>query len=338
MAHDPKLTVYTITLEPINNTVENSNRWLFRNLIGEANTNILDDSFIFIEVFRKLIAALDTPEMFSDAKSKKCITASQPDLEDPTVPPNITIFSNDFIIEGKIEGGAYGRKRNKTSTLDKTNKTDVDIVDAITDDFYFLLYMPLSSNKMTIMIQSYSDDSIDSVMKHFLEKFFRCDHQFKKPKMKRFIPLSIIEDFKRNSTVSNLEFTTEIPGETLLEGTNIGVEKNFKVSVKITPIGSDLTLEQFEETVGSVNQALFTRLYRLRDFTKKRGMLRDTNTNSTSPFDLGTNFEIQPSILLSKYIDFPNGEIQFDLIKQYCLVLLDNIILQIYSPNAIQER
>ncbi|MCX3263119.1 hypothetical protein [Pedobacter agri] len=338
MAHDPKLTAYTIQLKPSNTAIENSNRWLFRNIISEANQNELTDSFIITEVFRAFISALDTPEMYSDTTSKKCMTANQADIEDSDVNANIALHSQQFIIEGKVEGGSYGRKRNKTSTIDKSNKSDVNERDAITEDFYFLLYCPLQSNKSTLFIQSYSDDSIDSVMKKFWQNFFSFQGTFNQPAIKRFVPISIIEDFKTNATVSGLTFTTDMPGETLLENTSIQTTRNYKVTVKITPTNDDLSVEEFEQTIEPLQQTFFTRVMNLGQFLRKTGTLRDTSTNKTSPFDLGSSFEIQPSILLSKYIPINGDDSDFERIKNYCFALLETVKPEIYIENAIQER
>jgi hypothetical protein len=338
MAHDPKLTAYIIQLKPSNGTNENTNRWLFRNLINEANQNALTDSYIFTEVFRCFINALDTPEMYSDTTNKKCMTANQQNIEDASVNPNILLHSEQFIIEGKVEGGSYGRKRNKTSTIDKSIKSDVEERDAITEDFYFFLYCPLHSNKSTLFLQSYSDDSIDSVMKKFWQNFFSFQGTFNQPSLKRFVPISIIEDFKTNATVSGLSFTTDIPGETLLENTSTQTTRNFKVTVKIIPTDNDLSVEEFEQTLIPLQQTFFTRLMHLGQFVKKKGTLRDTSTNKTSPFDLGSSFEIQPSILLSKYITIKGDDSDFERIKKYCFALLESVKPEIYIQNAIQER
>lgn len=338
MTHEPKLTAYTIQLKPSNSATENTNRWLFRNQITEANQNELADSYIIAEVFRRFISALDTPEMYSDSTNKKCMTANQQNIEDPNVNANIILHSQQFIIEGKVEGGSYGRKRNKTSTVDKSNKSNVDERDAITEDFYFFLYCPLQSSKSTLFIQSYSDDSIDSVMKKFWQNFFSFQGIFNQPSIKRFVPISIIEDFKTNSTVSGLTFTTNIPGETLLESTNTQTTRNFKVTVNITPTNDDLSMEEFEQTIEPLQQTFFTRLMNLGQFVKKKGTLRDSSTNKTSPFDLGTSFEIQPSILLSKYITINGDESDFERIKNYCFALLESVKPEIYIQYAIQER
>jgi hypothetical protein len=338
MTHEPRLTVYTINLKPKSKKTENSNRWLFRNIINEINQDTLEDSYIITELFRKFISALDRPEMYSDTNSQKCMTANQPDIESPDVNPNIILHSDQCIIEGKVEGGSYGRKRKKTSTLNKMVKSDVNEKDAITEDFYFLLYMPIQSNKSTLLIQSYNDDSIDSVMKKFWQNFFSHPSLFDRPSIKRFVPSNIIEDFKTDSTVSSLTFTTDVPGETLLESTSTTSSRHFKVTVKITPIENDLSINEFEETATSLQDTLFTRLMNLGQFTKKKGTLRDTATNKTTPFDLGTSFEIQPSILLSKYITISGDDSDFEKIREYCFNLLDTIKPEIYIQHAVQER
>src|SRR5690606_34101966 len=116
MAHEPKLTAYTIELKPINSTIENSNRQLFRYKIGDTSSEHVEDSFIFLELCRKFISSIDTDEMYSDTVSKKCLTANQVDIESDDVNTSISFHSDKFIIEGIVEGGKYGKKRKKTST------------------------------------------------------------------------------------------------------------------------------------------------------------------------------------------------------------------------------
>jgi len=339
MKHEPRLTVYTLKVKPKNATIENSNRWLIRNIIGELNIeDNIKDSYALAELFKKFISSLDKPEMYSDDRTKKCITANQLNIGDSTVNPNIVLHTQKSIIEGTIEGGSYGRKRNKTNTGNKSIKSDVNESDAITEDFYFMLYIPLQSNKMTLLLQSYSDDSIDTVMKKFWKNFLSSPPSFNQPTIKRFVPESIIKDFKDNSSVSSLQFSSNIPGETLLESTHQSSNRNYKVTVQIIPSDDKFSLKEFEEKNEHIQKAYFTRLMNLGQFSKKKGVLVDNSTGKTSPFDLGTNFEIQPSILLSKYISINFDESDFERIRAYCFNLLESIKSEIYIQNAVQER
>lgn len=339
MSHDPKLTIYTIALNPKPSIPINTNKWLFRNLIGEGgNTTPLQDSFIIAQIFTKFIRALDTPEMYSDENSKKCMTANQTDIASDEVNANIHLHSHQFIIEGKVEGGSYGRKRKKTSTLNKAENSVVNVGDAITEDFYFLLYTPIMSNKSILMVQSYSDDTIDTVMKKFWVNFLSHSTTHTQPTITRFIPQSIIDDFRRNSTVSGFTFSTNIPGETLLENVNNILNRNYKVTVQVTPITDNLSINEFEQTIEPLKNTGFARNMNLGQFTNKKATLTDNTTNKSSPFELDSAFEIEPTILLSKYIDFGEGDIDFNLIKNYCFSLLEDIKSEIYIQNAIQER
>lgn len=337
MSHEPKLTVYTIKLKPVTSEIENSNRFLFRNIINENNDARLDDSYIFTSIFKKFIESLDTPEMYSDSVTRKCMTANQNNIEDSSTNTNIFLHSSKYVIEGKVEGGAYGRKRNKTSTINKSDKDTVDERDAITEDFYFLLYSPLESDKSLLFLQSYSDDSIDTVMKKFWKNFFSCPGSFNQPQIKRYVPESIIEDFKSDSTVSSISFSTDILGQTLLNNTQVN-NRNYKVTVKIVPTDEDLSMEEFEQTIQPIQQVTLARIFNLGNFLKKKGTLRDSTTKKSSPFDLGTSFEIQPAILLSKYLTLTESPEDFEKIKTYCFQLLESIKPEIYLHHAIEVR
>ena len=215
MAHEPKLSAYIIKLKSIGRGIEKTNRNLFRTIIQNNDEN-LDDSYIFLEICSRFIKDIDTEKMYADELNKKSMTANQLDLEESSVNPNINFHSEKHIIEGIVEGGKYGKRRKKTSTANKKNKDDVTEDDAITDDFYFLIYTPLESDKSVLMIQSYTDDNIDSVMKKFWKNFLSYPAVFKEPSITKFIPTNIIDDFKDGATVSTLTYTTEVPSSTLL--------------------------------------------------------------------------------------------------------------------------
>jgi len=336
MAHEPKLSAYVIKLNSIGRDIEKTNRNLFKNKTNNLGEDI-QDSFIFLETCAKFIQALDTEQMYSDENTKKSMTANQVDIEDEDVNTNIRFHSTNFIIEGIVEGGAYGKKRKKTSTANKRLKTEVSEGDAITDDFYFLIYTPLESDKSILLIQSYSDDNIDSVMKKFWRNFFTFPGLFRHPQIKKHIPNNIVEDFKNGATVSSLTYSTEIPSASLL-GSSINFNtRNFKVTVKIEPTEEGLTYTEFDEVIEPIEEATFKN-FRLGIFNKKKGSLKDNETGKSSPFQLDNNFEIKPSILLSKYITINYNESDFERIKDYCFEILENIKQEVYPRNAVQER
>ena len=177
MAHEPKLSAFTIKLKPAIRNIEKTNRNLFRHIIGDTTSENLQDSYIFVEFCRKFIASIDTDEMYSDENTKKSITANQIDIDSDDTNTNIRFHSDSFVIEGRIEGGSYGRKRKKTSTANKNNKSDVSEGDAITDDFYFLMYTPLNSDKSILLgIYILFDTKVIQIKRptYFMSVFFYC--------------------------------------------------------------------------------------------------------------------------------------------------------------------
>lgn len=337
MSHTPILAAYIITNKPFKNNPHNSNRWLMRNIINQANENEMTDEEIFIDFFGRFIGALDTPSMFRDDRSKRCMTAHQPNLADDNVGPSIQFDSAEFIIEGRVEGGAYGKRRKKTDIVDKNQNDTVSESDAITDNFYFLLYMPPRSNKTILLLQAYSDDKIDVVMKKFWVDFLSVPNVFRPPSFVKYIPAEIIRDFKEGATISGLSYTTEVQSDTLLENVVEGIAQNFKVSIKITPTNEPLSYDLFATALNQIERKSFLGNL-LGNFLSKKGSLKDSETNKTSQFDIGTNFEIKPSILLEKYIIIRGDDSDFGRIREYCISLLENLKTEIYPENAVQDR
>jgi hypothetical protein len=337
MSLEQKLNVYTIKLNPESRKTELTNRWLFRNIINEVGNAPIDDAYLFMKVFACFVKKLDTQEMFSDEASHKCITINQNNIEQSDVNTNVFPHPEQCIIEGKLEGGSFGRRRTKTFTANKTQKTEVKEKDAITDNIYFMLYCPLQSDKSVLFIHSYSDNSVDSVFRAFIRKFLKFDGIFKDPHVKRFIPKSIISDFKSDSTIANLTYTTEVPGESLLDKTYQTKGRNYKVSIKITPIGKEFTIDEFDRALEPIGKTMFTQHLSLKQFSQKKGIMRDRSTNKTSPFEI-EKYNVKPVILMSKYIDIKNDESDFDRIKEYCLTLLQEIKSEIYPQYAVQSR
>ena len=66
--------------------------------------------------------------------------------------------------------------------------------------------------------------------------------------------------------------------------------------------------------------------------------MKDNQTGKSSPFELNNNFEIKPSILLSKYININGDKNVFDEIKHFCFEVLENIKKEVYPKNAVKER
>lgn len=334
--NDPRLTVYLISIKPLKN-VENSNRNLLRHIINDFSEDV-KDSYILMEFFKKIVQKLDQPEMYSDEKIGKSMTAIQLDIEDANVNTDLRIHTEMHVIEGELEGGKFGRKRNRRSISNKKDNSPVKKEDAITDKFFFLLYVPLEHNKMVLMVQSYADESIDGIIRHFFQNLFKKEKVFNAPKVDRYVPPSIIDDFKKSAAVSGLSFSTQVPSKTLLEKSVNVVNKHYKVEVKITPIDQPLSMDEFDNAKSPIQNTSIGGLT-LANFKRRVGILQDSKTNKTSPFSLDSKFDIKPVIPLSKYITFGTDEEKnFELIKDYSFKILNVIKSEIYPADEVQER
>lgn len=336
MAHEYKLAVFQITLKPLKDVI-NTNRMLFRCITGQNNDAHIADNVLFLDLFKAFISALDKPEMYTDGVSKKSMTANQSNIQDSNVEPNIILATEKHTIHGVVEGGGYGRKRKKTATKNKLDKTEVSEDDAITDDFYFLMYMPPASNKSVLMIQSFTDETIDAVAKKFWMEFLSVKGFFDKPKVTRHYPEAIVRDFKKNSLITQLDYSTTLPGETLIDEALTTTDHTFKVTIKIEPT-KEMTVEEFNKAKEKLAGKKFGGTS-LGNFLRKKGVLKDKSNEKTTPFEMDSDFNIQPTIFLNKYVDLRGEKEDYKRIEKYCFDLLNKeIIPQIYPINAVVER
>lgn len=338
MAHEPKLTVFTLILKTLDNEVENTNRTLFKHLTKNANGKSIKDSVLFMDMFAVFLKKIDTDEMYKDEKSKKSMTAYQSDITDNSVDTKIKPNVSGFTISGVVDGGSYGRKRNMADISDKKEKTAVTKNKAITDEFYFLLYAPPASNKSVLLIQSFSDESIDSVVKDFFVNFLSYKDVFDKPKIKRHIPPAIIEDFKKDSVITQFGYSTTVTGKDLFSPALKINDKEFKVSIKIEPV-EEMTMSEFQKSKSFLATIPFAVNNLLGNFKRKKATLKDNATMKKSSFEINSDYNIHPIIDLTKYIKFKNEEIDFGLVGAYCVKLLkDEIIPEIYPEYALTEH
>lgn len=333
MAHSPKLEVYQIILKPRRDEDKS-----FRDLItSKLNLNNNDDdTAIMFSFFRHFLHEIDADEFISNDTKKKAFTAynTTPRIEGETT--TINIHSEEKIIEGTIEGGKYGLSRNKSRMGHKADKEPLHIDDIILDTFYFLLYLPFDSKYGILLLQSYSSDTISDIFNSFLSKLFSSSRDFQKPKIEKFIPKDIIQEFKQNGVVTRFSFTSryveeEMPGLAFIENDN-----EVAVSIVITTkkgIALD-DLNDFRENIENVD--VFGK--QLSHFTNKKGYLINTEKNKGTPFKLNGG-EIQPIIYLEGIVEINNGIPNFGQIKDFCFNLLEDTIKpEVYLRDAVQER
>ncbi len=336
MAHNPKLEVYQVWLKP-NGQTDKTFRNFVLDTISQENSEEVENSELFLDFFHHFIEKIDSDEFIANSNKKKAFTAydTAPTEESE---PTITIRTDKNLIEGTIEGGRYGIRRNKSSMENKSEKEGITNSDIILDKFYFCLYTPFDSDLGILFLQSYSTDSISDIFTEFISKLFKSHGTYTKAKIDKFVPRRIINDFKNNSNVKKFSFTSRFVFDHHNEE-SIGQEEE-EFSIKIEAISKNgLSKESLPSWLTSIGSKMFNS-QPLSGFSKGKVYLKNTQTNKETPFDIDSDLEIKPVIYLEGRIDISiDGLPNFSQLSQYCINLLDNeIIPEIYISDEVKER
>ncbi|HXP52718.1 MAG TPA: hypothetical protein VN922_22380, partial [Bacteroidia bacterium] len=153
-AFSSKLEVHKITLDS-----EKSNPSFLKWHTSRVDE---EDSVVFMDIFQKFIKTIDLNDFHSSQKKKKAITAydtQKTEKNDPSIIP----YPQKLIIQGFIEGGKFGKKRIKSELGKKSDKQELGVETLILDKYYFMLYIPLDSTIATLIMHSYSSDSVTDI-------------------------------------------------------------------------------------------------------------------------------------------------------------------------------
>lgn len=336
MANNPKLEVYQVWLTP-----KGSKDKTFRDFFIETNSKGSsrndNNATIFLDFFNDFIHKIDTDDFIANSKKKKAFTAYD------TRPvgkfdPSIKIHSNRCIIEGTIEGGRYGQKRNKSSFGSKLEKEDIKENDIILDKFYFCLFTPLNSDLGILFIQSYTTDTISDIFTEFIKSIFYQKGVYNKAKVEKFVPKRIADEFRNHSQIKRFKFSNRFVFDQMTNNP-IGVEYE-EFIIKVEAVSKNgLPKESLSNWLKSISSKLFDRRA-LGSFNNGKVYLKNTETTNESAFDINSDFDIKPVIYLRGRVEIKeDGLPNFEDLSKFCLTLLDKeIIPEVYCKNEIQER
>src|SRR6185437_1959747 len=193
-----------------------------------------EDHIVFLDIFKKFIKVIDLNDFHANQKKKKAITAYDTEKTKDSE-PSILPIPDKLVIQGFIEGGKFGKKRVKAALGEKKNKEELGEKTLILDKYYFILFVPLNSTIATLIMHSYSSDSVTDIFLEFLKDFFsNKDRGFKKCKSERFFPKSIADEFERNSSIRKFTYSTRMLVGTLEEEPIKTVKKEFNIKVIAT--------------------------------------------------------------------------------------------------------
>ncbi len=163
-----------------------------RNDYDQSEITGLNDFQVF---FKKYAESFDN-------KFKKNLTGDKAFIPDSN---NIYFDSNRNLIYGFLIGGDTGIKKN-VFTQDNPTETSkkIDVKEVTSLPFYFLLWMHPNSNHGLVMIQNYSNSSINSDFFSNLAFFF-SNYQVSLDKA-NFVPKEKVDEFKKKSIVKEIAF------------------------------------------------------------------------------------------------------------------------------------
>jgi hypothetical protein len=335
MAHSPKLEVYQIILKPRRNEDKT-----FRNFFCEKFEIDPDETNteIFFRYFGAFIRSVDTEDFIENSTKQKAFTAYDTELTTEGDTVTISINAEKKIIDGTVEGGKYGLTRNKSTLRNKQEREPIETQNVILDKFFFLIYTPFESKIGVLFLQSYSTETITDIFTDFLSSLFTHTPNFFKPTISKFVPDQLKEEFKNSSIVQRFSYSTrymdrDIPGEAFND------EENQELIVKVEIVASKGIDKSRIRVWREKIEAGILYGKRLRDYTEKKGYLKNEANKKQAIFKLDTDFEIKPMIPLEDKINIVNGSPNFAELKDYCLTLLeDTIIPEVYRRNAVTER
>lgn len=201
----------------------------------------------------------------------------------------------------------------------------------VTERFYLYLYLPLGAKIGLLFIEKKGSLKISSAVRHLIIELLKTYRS--SVSLERFVPRSIIEEYKNNSIVDTLTFADYMTTSVIDANEGNPVEKCYRVSIRITPPSEDKTdynlvnnmLDSLKEA--SIKLGLVTK--QLFDFSTKRGTLK-TNHKSYS-FTLGNDLKIKPIIEIDDALqDDELGTLRRSEIKKICDDLLVQIRDEIY--------
>lgn len=339
MANSPKLEIFSFSLNPVKKEEKTFKDFCKETLYAGDKEIPTNDTILFLDFFKKFIKEIDSPDFIQDLKKQKAFTAydTQPiDEEEAT----INIHSEHYIIEGRIEGGRWGKVRNKSTVGNKLSREQVKKNDIILDTFYFFLYIPFDAEEGVLFIQGYSADTITDIFLEFIRGLFQKDKLYYKPTYQKYIPKEMRAKFYSESIVKKFVFTSKFLFNQFKKE-HIG-KKTEEFVVKIEASASNgLELDEGGNWLEVIKSTLFGTRKKARALSDFDGKvyLKNTRTNREVAYELTDDEKnIKPGIYLDDYINVQeNGLPNFAQLKSFCFELLETVLQELNLKNAISE-
>lgn len=335
MAHNPKLNIYTLRLNPKDDSI-NTFRDFYR--IKFSLNAMLSDKDVFSFFSKNFIKEIGDKNFRKDKRNKKVIGTAN----DSSEPVSLSMHSNSHIIEGIIKGGKYGIKREYASTDNKDDNNTLDATKAVLDKYYILICTPLNSSIGYMLIQSYTEESIQDSVSSFMRSFFNGVDEFYNIVIEPYVPKNFVEKYAKASRVSMFSYTSKVGlSGSLRDSVQLGGQI-FEVEIKLKPIDFDLNPESDDtaKILEEVGELQFENL-KLKNSSKKKAFIKDVKNRQTN-YDLDDDIsKIKPTIFLEDHgitVDEKTMQPDFVKIKELCFDILDGVKKEFHEKSEVYEH
>ena len=332
MSHNPKLSVYIVTLKPKKEQNFKTYRdFLWEKYHADSSTT---DAELLQNLLQSFVEGVGQDKFYKDDKSKKVIG-----VDDGGILP-LTLDSQQWFFDGVIEGGKYGLLREFADTEKKREKQVIPASNAVLDKYYILLNPILNDSYAILLVQSYTEESVQASVTALMRELFGGNDNFYKVQIEPFVPKRFKDKYKASAAVRMFSFTTPIYLSDSLRDSVPEANQIFEVEIRIKPKKQGMPI--FSPGTVKVIDACSKKMFdnqSLEESRRKVFMTDELGRNAN--YDISKDIQsIRPTIYLSDEgisSDTASGIPNFADIRKYCRRLLQEVRKEIDLNQDIDE-
>lgn len=320
MAHNPKLSVYIVTLRPKKAEGQKTYRDFLREKYHGNSTTT--DAELLQMLFESFVNRVGEEEFYKDDKSKKVIG-----VDDGELLP-LELASDQWFFDGVIEGGKYGILREFADTENKAEKQVIPASNAVLDKYYILINPILNDSYAILLVQPYTEESIQASITSLMYDLFGGSANFYKVQIEPFVPRRLKERYQASAVVRMFSFTTPISLSESLRNSVPEANQEFEVEVRIKPKEQSMPIssEGTRQVIHEYGRKMLDN-QTLSEGDGKIYMVDGQGRNAN--YDISKEIQsIRPTIYLSDEGITSNSESgipDFQAIRTYCRRLLQEV-------------
>lgn len=326
MATESQLEIYRIVL----------GKRTFKEIVREKNNIPTEeertDENLFTLLFQNILSKLTQNAAWTSDRTKLGLALFSNDGED--VNRILSNHSGHFVIEGYIDGGYYDKLRTIAQTNNVATRERLGRDKMVTDRYYIYLYCPIDAKVGIMFLEKKKGLNIHTAVDLFITEVFKTPRYA--VKIERFVPQSIINEYKDEGVVDSFTFTDAIT-TSVIDGQGIELEeKRYGVTIKITLPEDDRpefdVVQQMLQWLGNGAISLGNSVMHLSEFGKKKGSLQKEEKKYS--FEVGDDLKIKPMIPIDDELqDEDNSILRRNEIKTMCDEVLAQIMEEVYPAN-----